>query len=573
MKLLLPGLLSACLFSVGCKENKSPDSAGETTARPVISCTPTDDKVWYLSGTRAPKLEGLGGINFHITTRSPESQYYFNQGLMLSYGFNHAEAARSFYEVTRIDSNCAMGYWGFSFVLGPNYNAGMEPDNYERAYEAMQKAIAKSSSCTEKEKGLIQALATRYVKYPPSDRSKLDIAFSQSMKALFVQYPDDPDIGAIYAESLLNLHPWDLYDKKTRSPKPWTAEIVAVVEKLMAAHPNHPGSHHYYIHALEASATPEKALSSAKLLLTLVPGSGHLVHMPSHIYINTGDYHEGSISNMEAVKTDSGYLTACHAQGAYPLSYYPHNYHFLAATATLEGNSALALMAAEKVQYHTAKDIMEQPGWGTLQHYYSIPYFIAVKFGLWDKILTWAEPRNTLIYPRSLFHYARGMAYLGKRDIPKAVKDLSILQGLASDSTLKALTIWGINSTADIAGIAANVLAGELAAVSNNFDQAVSFLRQAVQAEDLLNYNEPPDWFFSVRHHLGKVLLKAGNFLEAEKVYRDDLVKLKRNGWALIGLQHALELQGKSKEAAAVKKEFKQAWRHADLAIAASSPL
>lgn len=348
---------------ISCKQNgkQQTESVG-SNEKGIIHCRPqTTDKDWYSAETKAPKLEGLEGINFSITTKSKEAQEYFNQGLMLSYGFNHAEAARSFYEAIRIDSTCAMCHWGFAYVLGPNYNGGMEKDNFERAYQSAQKAMTLSQNCTNIEKYLIQALSYRYAKEPPEDRSGLDLAYSQAMKKVNDKYADNPDAGALYAESLMNLHPWDLYEKNSKAPKSWTPEIVTTLEQLIKKNPKHPGAHHFYIHAVEASAYPEKGLQSAKILETLVPGAGHLLHMPSHIYINTGDYHSGSLANIEAVKADSSYITSCHAQGVYPLAYYPHNYHFLAATATLEGNSQLAWTAAKKVQINTAKDIMKQP--------------------------------------------------------------------------------------------------------------------------------------------------------------------------------------------------------------------
>jgi hypothetical protein len=329
----------------------------------AIGCysTLTTDKDWYTSGRKAPKFNGLTGVDFQISTANPEAQEYFSQGMMLSYGFNHAEAARSFYEATRLDSTCAMAYWGYAYVLGPNYNGGMEKDNLQRAYASAVQAQSLSQNCTPKEQALIGALAYRYAANPPEDRSSLDIAYASAMKKVYEQFPSDPNIGALYAESLMNQHPWDLYEKQSKKPRAWTPALVTVLEHLMKVNPKHPGAHHFYIHAMEASATPEKALVSANLLNTLVPGSGHLVHMSSHIYINTGDYHPGTLSNLRAVEVDSVYTTACHAQGVYPLAYYPHNYHFLAATASLEGNSALAWKAAKELQKHTAKDIMHLP--------------------------------------------------------------------------------------------------------------------------------------------------------------------------------------------------------------------
>lgn len=567
-------VLISLLCCFACKNKvrtKDPASSGKNAAAIACYTSRITDKDWYTAGTKAPVFKGLNGIDFVISTTSKEAQAYFNQGMMLAYGFNHAEAARSFYEATRLDSGCAMAYWGYAYVLGPNYNAGMEEDNFTRAYEATIKAQSLSAKCTQKEIALIKALTSRYVKQAPADRKPLDIAYAAAMKKVYAQYPADPDIGALYAESLMDIHPWDLYDKQTKKPHPWTLELVTVLEQLIKANPVHPGAHHFYIHALEASATPENAMASARLLDTLVPGAGHLLHMSSHIYINTGDYHLGSISNIQAVAADSNYTTACHAQGAYPLAYYPHNYHFLAATATLEGLSKLAWMAASKLQQHTATDIMRLPGWGTLQHYYTIPYYIAVKFGMWDTILAIPAPAKDLVYPQAIWHYARGMAFLGMNNVQDAQKEAALLDTLAKDTTLQQLTIWNINTTADLVQIAAKVLSAGIAAKQQQYDKAISLLKDAVAREDNLNYNEPPDWFFSVRHQLGAVLLKAAKYNEAEKVYREDLQIWKRNGWALIGLYRALIAQQKKEEAQEVRSAFEEAWQYADVRIAASS--
>jgi tetratricopeptide (TPR) repeat protein len=561
--------------TIGCNQGAKKQAENNADVkRNVTGCAPpTTDKDWYATTSKAPKLKGLEGIDFTITTNNKEAQAYFNQGLMLSYGFNHAEAARSFFEATRLDPSCAMAYWGFAYVLGPNYNAGMEDDNYQRAYQASQKALSLAANCTGKEKALIQAITYRYTPGAPKDRSHLDSAFSAAMKKVYESYPGDPDVSALYAESLMDRHPWDLYDKKTKEPRPWTPEIVAILEKLIRQYPRHPGAPHFYIHAVEASKTPERALASANLLLSLVPGSGHLVHMPSHIYIWTGDYHKGSLANKKAIQVDSAYVTACHAQGAYPLAYYPHNYHYLSATAAFEGQSKLSWEAALKLQEKTAKDIMQQPGWGTLQHYYTIPWFVAVKFGMWDSILSVKQPSKELIYPRAILHYARGMAYLGKKEVTKAKDELSQLQKLAMDPVLKEITIWDINSTYDIVQIALHVLNAEIHRNNKEYAKAIALFQQAVAIEDNLNYNEPPDWFFSVRHHLGNALLQAGNFVEAEKIFLQDLGIWKENGWALYGLHQALQQQGKLAEAKQVKSRFDKAWQYADFDLVSSSSL
>ncbi|WP_091495139.1 tetratricopeptide repeat protein [Flavobacterium phragmitis] len=567
-------LMAVFLLLTCCKDkNTEPKSVDKVNAVKSCFVPQTNDKDWYTQNKKAPKFKGLEGVTFKISTNNPEAQQYFNQGLMLAYGFNHAEAARSFYEATRIDPNCAMAYWGFAYVLGPNYNGGMEEDNFQRAYDAVQKAKKLSAKCMPQEIALINALATRYATKPPVDRKPLDIAYAEAMKKVYAKFPSYPDIGALYAESLMNLHPWDLYEKDTEIPKKWTPEILRVLNELIQKNPKHPGAHHFLVHALEASAHPEKAMQSAKLLETLVPGSGHLIHMPSHIYIRTGDYHEGTLSNIEAVRIDSLYTTACHAQGAYPLAYYPHNYHFLTATAALEGNSKLAWESALKLQEHISPKIMREDGWGTLQHYYSIPYYIGVKFSMWDKIMGLPEPKNDIVYPKAIWHYAKGMAFLGKNDVVNAEKQLNELHTLAKDKTLKEITIWNINTTYDLVEIASNVLSGAIEAKKNNLDQSISFLYKAVAIEDHLNYNEPPDWFFSVRHYLGAVLLKAGKYAEAEKIYRQDLKTLPKNGFALIGLYNALTLQKKEKEALKIKTSFDNSWKFADLQIMSSSSI
>ncbi len=557
------------LLLTACNTNRQPNQPDKQP----IGCynTITSDKGWYTSGKKAPKINGLTGIDFTISTNNPEAQAYFNQGMMLSYGFNHAEAARSFYEAIRLDSTCAMAYWGYAYVLGPNYNGGMEKDNFQRAFEAATKANLLATTGSPKEKALIKALTYRYEANPPKDRSSLDRNFASAMKQVYGQYSSDPDVETLYAEALMNLHPWNLYNKQTKQPRAWTPELVAVLEQLIKKNPLHPGANHFYIHAMETSATPEKALGSAKLLSTLVPGSGHLLHMPSHIYINTGDYHLGSLSNLKALEADSLYTTACHAQGVYPLSYYPHNYHFLAATATLEGNASLAWMSAKELQKHTANDIMHLPEWGTLQHYYSIPYYVAVKLLLWDTIRSLPPPPKELVYPNAIWHYAKGMAYLGKKDVPHARDELNSLNVLATDTSLRQLTVWGINSCADLVQIASKVLTACIAARQSDYEQAITLLTQAVAIEDNLNYNEPPDWFFSVRHHLGAVLLKAGKYNAAEKVYQEDLQTWKKNGWAYIGLYNALQLQRKERDAQACKSLFDEAWKYADIKIKSSS--
>ncbi|WP_242205422.1 tetratricopeptide repeat protein [Aestuariivivens insulae] len=569
MKNIVQILMLVLLF-ISCKnENKQPKEVILTTTySSKYTCVPQiTDAEWYKKDNIAPLFEGYDVIDYPISTKDTLVQRYFNQGMALAYAFNHAEAARSFYYATKLDPDCAMAYFGYAYVLGPNYNAGMEPDNYDRAYKAIQKAKTLSVNATAKEQDFINAMALRYAPEAPEDRSQLDVDYSKAMKQLYNKYPTDTEISALYAESIMNLHPWDLYEKDY-SPKPWTPEIITLLENLMEQHPKHPGAHHFYIHAVEASKTPERSYQSAKLFDDgLVSGSGHLLHMPSHTYIRTGDYHKGTLANIAAVKADSTYVTACHAQGAYPLAYYPHNYHFMAATATLEGNSHWAMIGANKVSEHVHPEIMKTPGWGTLQHYYTIPYYVAVKFKQWDDILNLNLDTYDLKYPMAIKHYAEGMAHLGKGNIEKAKAELNFLGTLAKDESLSEITVWDINSVFQLVQIAEKVLKAEILAYEGDLNSSIALLKTAVELEDALNYNEPPDWFFSIRHHLGAVQLKAKQYNEAIVTFNEDLEHLPKNGWAYHGLKTAYEGLGDIEQAKTYGALFKDSWQHADYDI------
>ena len=572
MKYILLISTATILFFNACqKPVAEPEETKDISQVPQVMCAPKIvDTDWYKSDKIAPLFEGLDAVDFPISTSNQLVQKYFNQGMVLAYGFNHAEAARSFHYATKLDPGCAMAYWGFAYVLGPNYNAGMESDNYERAYEAIQKAIQLSDKTTKKEQRLISAMSARYTEEVKEDRSALDLAYAEEMGKVFQQFPKNADIGAMYAESLMNLHPWDLYDKNG-NPKEWTPEILQTIQKVLEIDPKHPGAHHFYIHAVEASSTPEKGLASAKIFDDgLTPGAGHLVHMPSHIYIRTGDYHKGTLSNIRAVKADSTYLEVCHAHGAYPLAYYPHNWHFMAATATLEGNSKWAILAANKLAEGTDKRIMAEPGWGTLQHYYVTPYNVYVKFGKWDEILQLPQEADSLIYPVAVRHYARGMAFLGKKDLGQAKKELAELEKFSKDERLKEITVWDINDTYTLIQIAYRVLKAETLAAEQKYSESISLLQEAIVIEDGLNYNEPPDWFFSVRHHLGAVQLNAQQFSAAITTFQEDLQRLPKNGWALHGLKLAYEGQKKFEDAQSLDQDLKRIWATADVKLAGS---
>lgn len=493
-KLFLYSLVLLFVF-VACKNR---GNTHDISNRPFIACAPiTTDMAWYQSDNIAPLIDGLDVMEFPVTTNNRLAQQYVNQGMVLAYGFNHAEAARSFYYATKLDPNCAMAYWGFAYVLGPNYNAGMEPDNYQRAYDAVQKAkeLAESNA-SQKEKDLIDALSKRYVQFPVEDRGYLDLAYSNALREVYDNYSYDADVAALYAESIMDMYPFDLWDEKG-NPRERTIEIIQVVNSALEIDPKHPGAHHFKIHMLETSVHPEDALDSAAIFDEgLVPGAGHLVHMPSHIYIRTGDYHKGTLANVRAVAVDSSYVAACNAQGAYPIAYFPHNYHFLAATASLEGNSEMALDASNKVAKHSSTTLMTEPGWGTLQHFYTIPFYINVKFGKWDEILKMKNDVPSLKYPSAILNYARGMAFLRLDEIENAKKELQSLEVFAKDDSLKEISIWDINSVDVLVQIARNVLKAEILAKESKYSQSIALLLEAVKIEDGLNYNEPPDWFF-----------------------------------------------------------------------------
>lgn len=567
---LYPFLLSTLFFSCNQQSaDKKLESTNLSNSTPICYSSVVTDKSWYSSGKKAPLFNGLEGIHFPISTKNTDVQKYFDQGLMLSFAFNHAEAGRSFYEAARQDPNCAMCWWGFAYVLGPNYNAGMEKDNFQRAYDAGQKAKNKSEFCTQKEKDLIEALIFRYSNDSTIARSALDSSYAVAMRKVYQKYSNDVTIASLFAEALLDLHPWNLWNKDG-TIQPWTAEIIAILEKCLQLEPRHPAANHFYIHAMEMSQHAETALASADLLRNLVPGSGHLLHMPSHTYIRTGRYHDGVLANEKAVLIDSLYVEACHAQGVYPLAYYPHNYHFIAACATLCGESKIAMKGAFETAEHAHKKLLRDPAWATLQHYYSIPWYVEAKLGLWKEILHSTAPEKDLKYPLVVWHYAQGMAKLSESKIVDAKKHLLEMRKIMTDTSLKNLTIWGINSVFDLCVIASKTLEGEIYAKEKNYSSAISILNQAVVAEDALNYNEPPDWFFSIRHHLGAVLIDAGKFHEAVKVYEKDLEIYPENGWALKGLINANEKLSDRKKYEEIKKRFDKSWHYSDIKISSS---
>ena len=527
-------------------------------------------EVQALENEKVVLQKNLGNHTYPVSISVPLAQRYFDQGLILAYGFNHAEAARSFREAARIDPSCAMCYWGEALVLGPNINAPMSHSAVPQAYAAAQKALALAQNANQKEQALLHALTTRYTKEVIESRSHLDNAYADAMRKVFTQFPDDAVIGALFAESLMDLHPWDFWTKEGE-PKPWTEEIILTLENVLRLAPNNPLANHLYIHAVEASPRPEKALPSAKRLETLVPGSGHLVHMPGHIYIRVGRYRDAALANQRAVKVDQHYLSHSHAESIYTAAYVPHNYHFLWAATTKTGQKLLATQAAKDTAAKVNPEAMRDPGFaGTLQHFWLMPLYTKALFGQWTEVLREPLPPADLLYPMAIRHYARGLAYVRQGKIHQSQQELTEFQKIAKNPEMFKLTIFDINPISTILQIAEAILQGEIAAASGDDVSAVVFLQKAIELEDGLNYTEPKDWYLPPRQVLGAILLQAGRAREAELVYRKDLEYHPQNGWSLYGLVQSLEAQGKIEEVQSAQQQFDEAWADADIQLTSS---
>lgn len=513
----------------------------------------------------APLLEGLGDTHWPTSTRSALAQRYFDQGLVLTYGFNHAEAARSFREAQKIDPGFAMAYWGEALVLGPNINAAMDDANVPIAWEALQQARAHRDGTSTREKALIRALGKRYAPEPVDDRRALDRAYADAMAEVAARFFTDAHVQTLYAEALMDTMPWD-YWQPDGSPRPDLERVLSALGRAIDREPGHPGANHLMIHAVEA-VRPEDGVAAADRLGALVPGAGHLVHMPSHIYIRVGRYADASEANERAIASDQDYVTQCHAQGLYPLAYMPHNHHFLWYAAAMEGRSQRALEAAEHVRAQVDPEIMRQPGFGTLQHFYSLPLFTLVRFGRWDEVLAAPMPAPELVYPGGVWHYARGVALTRLGRLTEAAQHAEMLDEALHDPALDAVTIWDINGSRDILQLAAAALAAELALARGDTRTGLKRLREAVLLEDALRYDEPPPWHAPVRQRLGSVLLANGQPEQAEATFRQDLEKYPENGWSLAGLEAALRAQGRTADANAALERFLVAWKRADVEV------
>ncbi|PYS68497.1 MAG: hypothetical protein DMF69_20055 [Acidobacteria bacterium] len=507
--------------------------------------------------TPASLTAGLGETNHPVSTSNPEAQKFFNQGLAYLYGFNHEEAARSFKQATVLDPDLAMAYWGVALVLGSNYNMQAEGPALLEAYANLQKARGLLPKASEPERDYIDALLKRYSSDLQADQAKLALEYKTAMGLLMAKYPDDLDAATLYAESMMNLRPWKLWTKDGK-PAEGTEEIVSVLEGVLRRNPNHTGANHYYIHAVEASNNAERALPSAARLGKLAPKAGHLVHMPSHVYIRTGDYNEAAQSNADAIVADREYMKTGQ-QGIYTMMYYNHNVHFLAGANAMKGRYADAIKTARELEAGVTPHLVAMP---MLEMF--VPYTIVtlVRFQRWEEMLKEPKPGANLKIKTAYWHFGRGMAYAGTKQTANAESELKELQAVIK--TIPADTPLGNNVAIDVLAVAEKALTGKIAFAKGDHRTAYELLAKAVEAEDMVNYNEPPDWDLPVRELLGAALLMNGDNVAAENVFRAEIVKHQRNGRALFGLAESLRRQGKATSAAMVQREFDLAWETAD---------
>jgi tetratricopeptide (TPR) repeat protein len=514
---------------------------------------------------KTPLYDDLGSLHMAITTRSPDAQKYFDQGLRLTYGFNHEEAINSFTEGARLDSACAMCYWGIAYALGPNINLPMDTAAVKPAYESMQRAIQLSAKVTPQERAYIRALARRYARTPPADRSPLDSGYAKAMDEVMKRYPSDPNAATLYAEALMDLRPWRYWNNAGRPLAPSTLVQLAILERTVKHNPDHIGACHLYIHAIEASHSAEKALPCANRLAQLSPGAGHLVHMPSHIYLRLGMWEEAVEHNVHAVHADERFIQDRHPSGVYPIGYYPHNYHMMWSALQQLGRGEETIRAGRKVVEIVNPDVIRQVPF--LEGYAPVAILSLVRFNRWNDVLKEPAPPRDFHYANAMWHYARGLAY-AETSRPDSAKAEAAKLAALTDS-LPQEAVVGQNSARAILAIAGKHLSGIMAARTGRTDQAVKLLREGVALEDELIYDEPPDWQLPLRQPLGAVLLAAERPAEAEKAYREDLKQYPRNGWSLHGLAQSLKAQGKAPEAAKVEEQFEKTWQKADMKLAA----
>ncbi|MEJ2481824.1 MAG: tetratricopeptide repeat protein [Gemmatimonadota bacterium] len=545
--LLLGATLSSALVMQGCERGRAEN----------VDIRAAADSV--------PLYDNLGSYHRPVNTGIERAQAYFDQGLRLQYAFNHAEAIRSYEEAVRLDPGCAMCWWGIALALGPNINAPMDSASGARAFESIRRAEQLVAQGPASERALIGALIERYARVPTADRAPLDSAYANAMSVVAESFPNDPDALTLYAASLMNLSPWFYWtgDYGDREPRPATPTMLENLERAMSLNPDHPGACHYYIHSVEA-AYPEKAVECAERLAGLMPGAGHIVHMPGHIYIRVGRYADAVKQNEHAVHADETYIQDQNPRGLYPAGYYPHNYHFMWFAATMAGMSEKAMHAARMVAPKVPLEVAREIYW--IQNVLILPMLTSVTFGDWEGVLAAPMPPSELDNATATAHYARGIALAATgrqaeaEAESRAIREIARRIGATDHSEGPEVVV----------AIASHALAGEIALRTGDPEAAVGHLEAAARLEDGMVYEEPPVWYLPVRHTLGRALLEAGRAAEAEAAYREDLLRFPANGWSLAGLARALEAQGRNEEAAVVRDEQAEAWAHADVELTGS---
>ena len=526
----------------------------------LLTCgsTAAQDHPTHVQSRPVTLVPGLGDLHHPVSTHNPQAQQFFDQGLRFIYAFNHDEAARSFRHAAELDSKLAMAYWGVAEAVGPNYNDPADPDRYKQAHDAAQKAVDLSADATPSERAYIQAMEKRFPADPKSDLRKAAEDYHDAMRKVVSEFPDDLDAATLFAESGMNLHPWGLWHVDG-TPEEGTEEVVATLESVLKRDPNHLGAVHYYIHAVEASRSPERALAGANKLASLAPAAGHIVHMPAHVYIRTGDYEAAVKTNEQAAAVDRAYIQATGAQGIYPMMYYSHNLHFIAMCSAMNGNYAESRKNAEMLAEHVGPALKMMP---PLEGFMTIPMAVEIRFHHWNEILKVPQPDPAMKTVTVFWHFGRGMALAGTGNVGDAEAEYKIVADAEAATAPDVIFAPPFNNkTKDILKIAKDVLGAKVAMARKDNDQAVAMLRQAVAVQDALKYGEPPDWFFPVRESLGAALLMNGDAAGAEKVFREDLEHNPRNPRSLFGLHRALMLQKRDYDAGFVQKQFEASWK------------